>query len=190
MKAAKTVFLCSNCGNETPRWQGRCPSCGAWNTMTEDVVAEPAKSSSGRAAAPVRVTGQTSLKPLKLKNVSTTEEKSRIVTGIAELDRVLGGGIVLGSVILIGGEPGIGKSTILLQLCGEVSRTRSVLYVTGEESVRQIKLRAVRLDVPQVTLLSYELKKAGLPLPDGILTTEELKKELLALKTGSKGNGN
>lgn len=117
--------------------------------MTEDVVAEPAKSSSGRAAAPVRVTGQTSLKPLKLKNVSTTEEKSRIVTGIAELDRVLGGGIVLGSVILIGGEPGIGKSTILLQLCGEVSRTRSVLYVTGEESVRQIKLRAVRLDVPQ-----------------------------------------
>ena len=85
------------------------------------------------------MTGQTSLKPLKLKNVSTTEEKSRIVTGIAELDRVLGGGIVLGSVILIGGEPGIGKSTILLQLCGEVSRTRSVLYVTGEESVRQIK---------------------------------------------------
>ena len=72
------------------------------------------------------MTGQTSLKPLKLKNVSTTEEKSRIVTGIAELDRVLGGGIVLGSVILIGGEPGIGKSTILLQLCGEVSRTRSV----------------------------------------------------------------
>ena len=105
--------------------------------MTEDVVAEPAKSSSGRAAAPVRVTGQTSLKPLKLKNVSTTEEKSRIVTGIAELDRVLGGGIVLGSVILIGGEPGIGKSTILLQPV-RASRTRSVLYVTGEESVRQI----------------------------------------------------
>ena len=145
----KTIYVCSQCGETSPRWLGRCPSCGAWNTMTEDVVAEPAKSSSGRAAAPVRVTGQTSLEPLKLKNISTTEEKSRIVTGIAELDRVLGGGIVLGSVILIGGEPGIGKSTILLQLCGEVSRTRSVLYVTGEESVRQIKLRAVRLDVPQ-----------------------------------------
>ena len=128
----KTIYVCNQCGETSPRWLGRCPSCGAWNTMTE-------------AAAPVRVTGQTSLKPLKLKNVSTTEEKSRIVTGIAELDRVLGGGIVLGSVILIGGEPGIGKSTILLQLCGEVSRTRSVLYVTGEESVRQIKLRAVRL---------------------------------------------
>lgn len=145
----KTIYVCNQCGETSPRWLGRCPSCGAWNTMTEDVVAEPAKSSSGRAAAPVRVTGQTSLEPLKLKNISTTEEKSRIVTGIAELDRVLGGGIVLGSVILIGGEPGIGKSTILLQLCGEVSRTRSVLYVTGEESVRQIKLRAVRLDVPQ-----------------------------------------
>ena len=103
----KTIYVCNQCGETSPRWLGRCPSCGAWNTMTEDVVEEPAKSSSGRAAAPVRVTGQTSLKPLKLKNVSTTEEKSRIVTGIAELDRVLGGGIVLGSVILIGGEPGM-----------------------------------------------------------------------------------
>ena len=117
--------------------------------MTEDVVAEPAKASGSKTAAPARTPGQTSLTPLKLQSVSTTEEKSRIITGIHELDRVLGGGIVVGSVILIGGEPGIGKSTILLQLCGEVSRSRSVLYVTGEESVRQIKLRAVRLDVPQ-----------------------------------------
>ena len=145
----KTIYVCTNCGETSPRWLGRCPSCGAWNTMTEDVVAEPAKSSPGRAAAPARVTGQTSLKPLKLKNVSTTEEKSRIITGIGELDRVLGGGIVLGSMTLIGGEPGIGKSTILLQLCGEVSKTHDVLYVTGEESVRQIKLRAVRLGVPE-----------------------------------------
>ena len=144
----KTIYVCTQCGETSPRWLGRCPSCGSWNTMTEDVVAEPAKSASGRSAAPARVPGQTSLKPLRLKNVSTTEEKSRIVTGIRELDRVLGGGIVLGSVILIGGEPGIGKSTILLQLCGEVSRTRNVLYVTGEESVRQIKLRAERLRVP------------------------------------------
>lgn len=145
----KTIYVCTNCGETSPRWLGRCPSCGAWNTMTEDVVAEPAKASSGRSAAPARVTGQTSLKPLKLKNVSTTEEKSRIITGIGELDRVLGGGIVLGSMTLIGGEPGIGKSTILLQLCGEVSKTHDVLYVTGEESVRQIKLRAVRLGVPE-----------------------------------------
>lgn len=145
----KTIYVCTQCGETSPRWLGRCPSCGAWNTMTEDVVAEPAKAAGTRSGAPARVPGQTTLTPYKLKNISTTEEKSRIVTGISELDRVLGGGIVLGSVILIGGEPGIGKSTILLQLCGEVSKTRSVLYVTGEESVRQIKLRAVRLDVPQ-----------------------------------------
>ena len=128
----KTIYVCNQCGETSPRWMGRCPSCGAWNTMTEDVVAEPSKSSS-RAAAPARVTGQTSLTPQKLKNISTTEEKSRIITGISELDRVLGGGIVIGSVTLIGGEPGIGKSTILLQLCGEVSKTKNVLYVTGEE---------------------------------------------------------
>lgn len=146
----KTIYVCTQCGETSPRWLGRCPSCGAWNTMTEDVVAEPAKPAAGRSgAAAARVPGQTTLTAHTLKNISTTEEKSRIVTGIGELDRVLGGGIVLGSVTLIGGEPGIGKSTILLQLCGEVSRTKNVLYVTGEESVRQIKLRAVRLDVPQ-----------------------------------------
>ena len=131
----KTIYVCNQCGETSPRWMGRCPSCGAWNTMTEDVIAEPAKTGSSKAAA-ARVPGQTSLVPQKLKSISTTEEKSRIVTGISELDRVLGGGIVIGSVILIGGEPGIGKSTILLQLCGEVSRTKSVLYVTGEESAR------------------------------------------------------
>ena len=146
----KTIYVCTQCGETSPRWLGRCPSCGAWNTMTEDVVAEPAKPAAGRSGtAAARVPGQTTLTAHTLKNISTTEEKSRIVTGIGELDRVLGGGIVLGSVTLIGGEPGIGKSTILLQLCGEVSRTKNVLYVTGEESVRQIKLRAVRLDVPQ-----------------------------------------
>ena len=146
----KTIYVCTQCGETSPRWLGRCPSCGAWNTMTEDVVAEPAKPAAVRSgAAAARVPGQTTLTAHTLKNISTTEEKSRIVTGIGELDRVLGGGIVLGSVTLIGGEPGIGKSTILLQLCGEVSRTKNVLYVTGEESVRQIKLRAVRLDVPQ-----------------------------------------
>lgn len=115
----KTIYVCTQCGETSPRWLGRCPSCGAWNTMTEDVVAEPAKTASGKAAAAPRVAGQTSLVPQKLKSISTTEEKSRIVTGISELDRVLGGGIVIGSVTLIGGEPGIGKSTILLQLCGE-----------------------------------------------------------------------
>ena len=129
----KTIYVCTQCGETSPRWLGRCPSCGAWNTMVEDVVAEPAKPSGGKAAAPARVPGQTSLTPLKLNTISTTEEKSRIVTGIGELDRVLGGGIVLGSVTLIGGEPGIGKSTILLQLCGEVSRSpgRAVCHRGG-----------------------------------------------------------
>ena len=143
----KTIYVCTQCGETSPRWLGRCPSCGAWNTMTEDVVAEPAKASSGKAAAAPRVTGQTSLVPQKLKSISTTEEKSRIVTGISELDRVLGGGAVKGSLVLVGGAPGIGKSTLMLQICESLCRENKVLYVSGEESEHQLKLRAKRLDV-------------------------------------------
>ena len=143
----KTIFVCSNCGESSPRWMGRCPSCGAWNTMVEDVVVpEPKAAPRGTAARPA---GVTSITARRLSEVSTTEEKSRIVTGISELDRVLGGGVVLGSVVLLGGEPGAGKSTLLLQLCGAISDRCQVLYITGEESVRQIKLRADRLQVPQ-----------------------------------------
>lgn len=143
----KTIFVCSNCGESSPRWMGRCPSCGAWNTMVEDVVVpEPKSAARGASARPAGVTGITAR---RLSEVSTTEKKSRIVTGISELDRVLGGGIVLGSVVLLGGEPGAGKSTLLLQLCGAISDRCEVLYITGEESVRQIKLRADRLQVPQ-----------------------------------------
>ena len=147
----KTVYVCSNCGETSPRWMGRCPSCGSWNTMNEDVVAEAPKAglSGGKAAAPVRQEGVTSLTARRLADISTTEEKSRILTGISELDRVLGGGIVLGGVVLLSGEPGVGKSTMLLQLCGAISNRHSVLYITGEESVRQVKLRAARLKVPQ-----------------------------------------
>lgn len=143
----KTIFVCSNCGESSPRWMGRCPSCGAWNTMVEDVVVPEPKTAARSAAA--RPTGVTSITARRLSEVSTTEEKSRIVTGISELDRVLGGGVVLGSVVLLGGEPGAGKSTLLLQLCGAISDRCQVLYITGEESVRQIKLRADRLQVPQ-----------------------------------------
>lgn len=143
----KTIYVCTNCGETSPRWMGKCPSCGSWNTMIEDVVA-PEPKTTGRAAS-VRQEGVTSLTAQRLADISSTEEKSRIYTGISELDRVLGGGIVLGGVMLLSGEPGVGKSTMLLQLCGEVSRNHSVLYVTGEESVRQVKLRAARLDVPQ-----------------------------------------
>ena len=147
----KTVYVCSNCGETSPRWMGRCPSCGSWNTMNEDVVAEAPKAglSSSKAAAPARQEGVTSLTARRLADISTTEEKSRILTGISELDRVLGGGIVLGGVVLLSGEPGVGKSTMLLQLCGAISNQHSVLYITGEESVRQVKLRAARFKVPQ-----------------------------------------
>ena len=139
---SKTVFVCGECGYETPKWVGKCPGCGEWNTMVEHIE-KP--SPVGRAKpAPVGM----SRVPKQLSQVDTGDE-IRFDTGMGELDRVLGGGIVIGSVTLIGGEPGIGKSTILLQLCGEVSKTKNVLYVTGEESVRQIKLRAVRLNVPE-----------------------------------------
>ncbi len=144
----KTVYVCSNCGETSPRWMGRCPSCGEWNTMVEDVVV-PEPKSAARKAAGARPAGVTSLVADRLSSISTTEEKSRIVTGISELDRVLGGGVVLGSVVLLGGEPGAGKSTLLLQLCGAISRQHEVLYITGEESTRQIKLRANRLKVAQ-----------------------------------------
>lgn len=148
----KSIYVCSNCGETSPRWMGRCPSCGEWNTMTEDVVMVESKATAAKrsaSAATGRVQGQTSLKADRLADISTDEEKSRIVTGIHELDRVLGGGIVLGSVVLLGGEPGAGKSTLLLQLCGAISGSHHVLYVTGEESARQIKLRANRLRVAQ-----------------------------------------
>ena len=145
----KTVYVCSNCGETSPRWMGRCPSCGSWNTMNEDVVAETPKAglSGGKSAAPARQEGVTSLTARRLADISTTEEKSRILTGISELDRVLGGGIVEGSLVLLGGDPGIGKSTILLQACQHLGQHHTILYVSGEESANQIKLRANRLGV-------------------------------------------
>ena len=132
----KTVYVCTNCGESAPRWMGRCPACGAWNTMVEDVVREekPAKASGGGKSASRGIGSGSAALARTLSEIRITEEKSRIVTGISELDRVLGGGIVLGSVVLLGGEPGAGKSTLLLQLCGAISRAVSVLYITGEES--------------------------------------------------------
>ena len=140
MAKAKTVFYCTNCGNETPRWQGKCPACGAWNTI-EEHIEKPA--AAGRAkAAPV---GQ-SRKPQKITEVTSGGEL-RFSTGMRELDRVLGGGSVLGSLVLVGGAPGIGKSTLLLQICSSLCAGRKVLYISGEESERQLKLRAERLGV-------------------------------------------
>lgn len=141
----KTVYVCTNCGEISPKWMGRCPSCGEWNTFTEDAI---------RLDAPEKGVGRATTVPVgrKLETVSLDaideqKKEDRLTTGLSELDRVLGGGIVLGSVILLGGEPGAGKSTMLLQICGKISQRVEVLYITGEESIRQIKLRASRLGV-------------------------------------------
>jgi DNA repair protein RadA/Sms len=140
MAKAKTVFYCTACGNESPKWQGRCTACGAWNTMQEHIEKPMA---AGKAkAAPV---GQ-SRQPQKIGEVDCDSE-IRFSTGMGELDRVLGGGAVAGSLVLVGGAPGIGKSTLLLQICNSLCRGSKVLYVSGEESERQLKLRAARLGV-------------------------------------------
>ena len=137
---SKTVFICKQCGNETPRWQGQCPACGAWNSIIEfEDKKTPAAKAAGRS-------GFSRSAPKKLKEV-TGEQEIRFSTGMHELDRVLGGGGVRGSLILVGGAPGIGKSTLLLQICAYLGKTLRILYVSGEESEKQIKLRADRLQV-------------------------------------------
>ena len=138
MAKTKTVFYCTVCGNESPKWQGRCNACGAWNTMQEHIEKTNARAN----AAPVGM----SREPQKLCDV-TGDAEIRFSTGIGELDRVLGGGAVAGSLVLVGGAPGIGKSTLLLQICNCLCADRKVLYVSGEESERQLKMRAQRLGV-------------------------------------------
>ena len=149
MAKAKTIFYCTACGNETPQWTGRCPGCGAWNTL-EEHIEKPMAPGRGKVA-PVGL----SRTPQKLSQLDTDSE-IRFCTGMGELDRVLGGGAVAGSLVLVGGAPGIGKSTLLLQICDVLCRDRKVLYISGEESERQIKLRAIRLGVQteQLYLLS------------------------------------
>lgn len=146
MAKTKTVFFCTNCGNETPRWQGRCPACGEWNTITERV--EKPTPIGKVKGAPVGI----SKRPQRITAVST-EEEVRFSTGMGELDRVLGGGAVAGSLVLVSGAPGIGKSTLLLQICNRLCAERTVLYVSGEESEKQLKLRAERLHVAPENLL-------------------------------------
>ena len=140
---AKTVFLCTNCGNETAKWAGRCPSCGQWNTLEE--YTPPAASTGRKAAAPAAHATAVS-RPKRLSEIQP-EEASRFSTGMGELDRVLGGGAVRGSLVLVSGAPGIGKSTLLLQICQKITEQQRVLYVSGEESASQLKLRAERLHV-------------------------------------------
>lgn len=136
-KAKKTVFFCQNCGHEESKWLGQCPMCKEWNSFVEEKVTLAKSTASGKTGKEV--------KTVALSEVQT-ENEERVSTNMKELDRVLGGGIVPGSLILVGGDPGIGKSTLLLQVCQQLAKTeKKVLYISGEESLRQIKLRAQRM---------------------------------------------
>ena len=141
MAKAKTVFVCSGCGYESAKWLGKCPACNEWNTFYEEKVVSssnnPSSANGGNKAKAM---------PRKLKEVEGIEV-ARTSTGIGELDRVLGGGLVKGSLVLVGGEPGIGKSTLILQLCDKVQGEGKVLYISGEESAEQVKIRADRLNI-------------------------------------------
>ena len=132
----KINYICTECGYQTPKWMGKCPGCGGWNTLVETVVGEK-KEVKKTFSAYVK-------KPKKIHEISG-EDETRMLTGMPELDRVLGGGLVKGSLVLVGGDPGIGKSTLLLQICQSLGK--KVLYISGEESERQIKIRASRLGV-------------------------------------------
>ena len=168
MAKTKTVFYCTSCGNETPKWVGRCPGCGEWNTL-EEHIEKPVAAGKARPA-PVGMSRQ----PQRLTQVDTDTE-IRFRTGMGELDRVLGGGAVAGSLVLVGGAPGIGKSTLLLQICNSLCRGRTVLYISGEESERQLKLRAVRLGVAPEDL--YVLSETR--LSDILEAVAEVKPDIL-----------
>ncbi|WP_182201211.1 DNA repair protein RadA [Paraliobacillus salinarum] len=140
MAKTKTKFVCQECGYETPKWMGKCPSCNNWNTLVEEVASKSSSKHTGLGQA-------TSTKPESITAVESRDE-ARVTTEMPELNRVLGGGIVAGSLVLIGGDPGIGKSTLLLQVSDQLARKNiRVLYISGEESTRQTKLRADRLDI-------------------------------------------
>ena len=163
----RTVFCCSECGNETVKWSGRCTACGAWDSLVEIKLDAKAKGSSKIRTAPKKLP--------KLISELDTEAELRFSTGIGELDRVLGGGAVKGSLVLVGGAPGIGKSTLLLQLCGLVDGEQKILYVTGEESERQLKMRAQRLGVNDGQI--YVIAETG--LTEILEAIDELKPDIV-----------
>jgi DNA repair protein RadA/Sms len=156
-----TVFACSSCGHQSPKWHGRCPGCGDWNSLVEERAAPTARGGSG-----ARTSAGRAAKPVALREVEQHQVR-RLGTGIAELDRVLGGGLVPGSLVLIGGSPGIGKSTLTLAALANVASSMPVLYVTGEESAAQVRLRAERigsaaLDVPIIAETDVSVVEATL----------------------------
>lgn len=168
MAKAKTIFYCTECGNETPKWQGRCSACGAWNTIIEQPSTDLRKKAIDSVTMGVRHI------PRPITEIEATDEL-RFHTGMNELDRVLGGGAVHGSLVLVGGAPGIGKSTLMLQICDNLCRFSKVLYVSGEESERQIKLRAQRLGVQSDAL--YLLSETN--LEDIGAVVEQIKPDIL-----------
>jgi len=163
---SKVMYICAECGYESPKWIGKCPDCGGWNTFAEEVVATSKTSK--------KVT-QSYASPVKLSSVSSTKD-TRIKCGIGELDRVLGGGIVQGSLVLVGGEPGIGKSTILLQLIKSLEKNTSFFYVSGEESEKQLKMRADRIGITQDLYLLCETD-----INSVIKNAEDLKPDILII---------
>ena len=170
----KTLFYCTECGNETPKWAGKCPACGAWNTIVEQPQAARA---AGKGAS--RPAGGGSVRRARPVTELESDAEIRFSTGMGELDRVLGGGAVKGSLVLVGGAPGIGKSTLMLQICESLCRENKVLYVSGEESEHQLKLRAKRLDVQSERLfvisetsLGDLLESVAAEAPDDLLLVE------------------
>ena len=143
MAKLKTVYACTECGGQSPKWQGQCPPCGGWNTLVESIAETPVSNRYGGLAK------ASALTPLADVQAS---QAPRMSTGVAEFDRVLGGGLVPGQVVLIGGDPGIGKSTLLLQALAIMGASRKAIYVSGEESVEQIALRAARLQVESANI--------------------------------------
>ena len=167
MAKNKVMYFCTECGAESLKWQGRCPACGAWNTMTEHI----------EKPTPVGRAKSVSYGAVEAKQLCevTSEDRTRFSTGLGELDRVLGGGAVSGSLVLIGGAPGIGKSTLLLQICNSLCNGRKVLYVSGEESEQQLKMRADRLQVSSDGLFVLSETR----LSDIVETTEVIKPDVL-----------
>lgn len=177
---SKTIFYCTNCGAESPRWLGRCPGCGQWNTLVEHEEKQESPARTVRRPVGERTAAK------RLSEIEGGDE-IRFSTGMEELDRVLGGGAVRGSLVLVGGAPGIGKSTLLLQICQYICRTQTVLYVSGEESEKQLKMRAQRLQIHSDNLLVL----SETCMEDIVTTATELKPNVLivdSIQTLACGN--